>query len=408
MPSGNLFFSRTLDAKCWSWNTAIGQISGAEPMSTARPVATAFTPASGSQLLYVFWPAASGHLQYVTTDGTYTTPTSSAYGLPWSGPYQVGSAAYTDDNAAAAVMPPLDSPADPDQLHVFWQGSNHSGYLYYATMSPAGDWSSPSQIVPTGCEGAYMSLSPSVVSYAPGGGTPTTYVFYQKNGSSGKQQDKVDLQYCAYAGGTWTQSQVPNISYTTPAIEGLTQETYTGIDAATPPAAIVFNGKLYVFYAQDTYQWSETGKSWANLYPVTYSVFDGTTWSDPNRIGSTSTANATSLPYEYSQVPQFVSAAILNEELYVFFMNVGAASAECPPPGGIYYVSTSDGTHWSSLVPTTNVIYVPGGTTSLEDDLGTEVNDSLAAINGALSYVGLPTSDEIRNNVATGVIGVFF
>ncbi|WP_368566210.1 hypothetical protein [Pseudoxanthomonas sp. UTMC 1351] len=408
-PNECLFFSRTLDGKSWSWNTNIDQVNGAPTTSTARPVATAFTPSSGSELLYVFWPTADGgYLEYATTDGTYVTPTSSAYGLPWSGPYQVGSDAHTDDNFAVSVIPPLDSPTDPDQLYAFWQGSNHSGILYYASMSTSGDWSPSSEIMPVGCNGAYMSLSPSVVSYAPEGGTPTTYVFYQKNGSSGKQQGKVDLQYCVYSDGKWTQSQVPNISYTTQAMEGIPQETYTGIDAATPPAAIVFNGKLYVFYIQDTYQWSNENRSWSNLYPVTYSVFDGTTWSDPNRIGPTSTVDQNTSPFTFSQVPQFVSASILNGDLYVFFMNVGAIDVECPPPGSIFYVSTSDGMNWSSPATTTNVVYVPAGMTTLEGNLGTEINDSLADVNGALSFVGLPTSDEIRNSVAAGAIGVFF
>ena len=41
-------------------------------------------------------------------------------------------------------------------------------------------------------------------------------------------------------------------------------------------------------------------------------------------------------------MPQFVSAAIMNETLYVFFMNVGAVSDLCPPPGTIYYVSMAE------------------------------------------------------------------
>ncbi|QSQ26609.1 hypothetical protein JY651_17470 [Pyxidicoccus parkwayensis] len=401
--SGNLFFSRTLDATCWSWNTAINQQAGAPPMSGVRPAAASFTPSSGTELLYVFWPAASGgFINYLTTDGTVVTPSSTAYGMPWASPNQVGSDAYTNDNVAAVVMPPLDTPTGSDQLYVFWQGSNHSGYLYYASMNPSGAWTAPTQIKPAGTQGAYMSLSPSVVTYAPGSGTPQPYVFYQSAGSSGTKGDYTGLYYCVYANGAWTQAEVPNITYTPQAVMGVPQQTYNGIDAGTPPAAIVYDGKLYVFYIQPTYQWSET-KTWSTLYPVTYSVFDGTTWSGPNRIGVTSTVNQNTKPFSFSQVPQFVSAAILNGQLYVYFMNAGAIDASCPPPGVVYYVSFN-GTTWSNPTPTTNVVYVPGGTTTLSNNLGTEINDAATAINDALQYVGLPTMSDLRQAIESKAV----
>jgi hypothetical protein len=113
--------------------------------------------------------------------------------------------------------------------------------------------------------------------------------------------------------------------------------------------------------------------------------------------------NQSATPFSFSQVPQFVSAAILNGQLYVYFMNVGAVNALCPPPGVVYYVSFN-GSTWSSPTPTTNVVYVPGGSTTLSNNLGTEINDAATAITAALQYVGLPTLSDLRNAIESKAV----
>ena len=420
VPSGDLFVSRTLDATNWSWNTAINHagVANVPPSSTTQPVIATFTPTGSSELIYVFWPDTSGgYIQYVTTDGAYATPSSSAYGLPWSTPHQAGTDFYTNDNLGVVAMPPLDSPSDPEQLYVFWQGTKHDGFLFYATMSPAGEWSSATEIVPVGCTSSskFMSLSPSPISYAPAGGTPQPYVFYQRAGSSGKIGDSIALEYCVYASGTWTQYEVPNIASTIYSVWGgvtfAPPQTVTGIDAGTPPRAITFNDLLYVFYITKTGGYTEdsSGKPVPyTIYPVSYSTFDGTTWSGIHTIASTAPYQKEQNDIATTYIAQYAYPAVLNDTLYVFFMSAPTGGSSIDPPGVIYYTCTTDGSHWSSPQPTTNVIYVPGGTITLEDNLGTEINDSLDAVNGALSYVGLPTTDEVRNNVAAGVIGIFF
>ncbi|AZC31299.1 hypothetical protein PUP68_17645 [Pseudomonas chlororaphis] len=410
-----LFFSRTFDVKCWSWNTVIAEAAAASvsPSSSVLPIAATFpsSDSSGDELLYVFWPAATGgYIQYTTTDGTYASPssTNSAYGLQWSSPSQISSDIYTNDNVAVVAMPPLDFPSDPNQLYVFWQGSNHSGFLYYASMSPSGSWSSVNEVVPAGSNAdRFMSLSPSAVSFASGSGTAQPYVFYQAAGSSGAVGgDAVALQYCTYANGTWTQYPVPNISSTIISewhgIQMADPQTINGIDPGTPPRAIVFNDTLYVFYVTKTggYTGDSSGKGtpYTN-FPVSFSTYDGTTWSGLNTIGSTATFQTQTngvVPYF---VAQFVYPVEFNGVLYVFFMSSPSwgSTPSVNPPGVIYYTSTSDGSNWSSPQPTTNVVYVPATTTTIQSSTGTEINDTLAAVNGALAFVGLPTTGDIRN-----------
>ena len=251
-----------------------------------------------------------------------------------------------------------------------------------------------------------MTQSPSVVSYAPKGATAQAYVFYQKNGSSGSQSDRPNtyLEYCVYSGGEWSQSQVP-VSDTTPSTTttGLqvSQTTFHGIDSATPPQAIVFNGELYVFYIQQTTEWSENNHEWVNLRPVSYSKYDGASWSSPVNIFSTAPCNSNSMPIVWPQVAQFVYPVVSYGILYVYYMNVGGPNETSVPPGGIYYISTANGNSWSSPAATTNVLYVPGGSTTLST--GTEINDTLAAVNGALQFIGLPTTSDIRNDTAKGM-----
>ncbi|WP_144169963.1 hypothetical protein [Pseudomonas sp. Kh13] len=410
-----LFFSRTFDVKCWSWNTIIAEAAAASvsPSSSVLPIAATFpsSDSSGDDLLYVFWPAATGgYIQYTTTDGTYATPssTSSVYGLQWLSPSQISSDICTNDNVAVVAMPPLDSASDPNQLYVFWQGSNHSGLLYYASMSPSGSWSSVKEVVPKGSNtDGFMSLSPSAVSFASGSGTAQPYIFYQAAGSSGAiGGDAVALQYCTYANSTWTQYTVPNISTTIisewDGIQMADPQTINGIDPGTPPRAIVFNGTLYVFYITKTggYTRDSSGKGapYTN-FPVSFSTYDGTTWSGLNTIGSTATFQTQTNGVVPNFVAQFVYPVEFNGVLYVFFMSSPSwgSTPSVNPPGVIYYTSTSDGSNWSSPQPTTNVVYVPATTTTIQSSTGTEINDTLAAVNGALAFVGLPTTEDIRN-----------
>ncbi|OLF53677.1 hypothetical protein [Pseudomonas chlororaphis] len=411
-PNGDLFFSRTLDALSWSWNTGINQAAG-EQASWAMPVATAFAQPGGSELLYVFWIDSGDNIRYVTTDGTYVTPSSSAYGLPWSGPNNIIGGATS--NLAVVAMPPLDSPGDPDQLYVFGQTEGH---IYYVPMNASGEWVGGISVVPSGCnaQDAYMSLSPSVAYYAPEGGTPQPYVFYQQAGSSTTVGKQIGLSYCVYDQGAWTQNSVPNISTTvTGYMDGIAQSpiTYTGIDAGTPPRAIVFNDKLYVFYVTKNggYGESNSGK-WSayTTFPVSFSTFDGTSWSGLNTIGSTQGTTRQENDITANCYAQFVYPVVFNETLYLFYMS-GPGNGFSPPvdpPGSIYLTSTSDGANWTDPQPTTNVVYVPGGSTTVENQTGTEINDTLTAVNGALSFVGLPTTSDIRDSIASGVIGVFF
>ncbi|UVK96940.1 hypothetical protein [Pseudomonas sp. B21-048] len=403
--TGSPFYCHTPDSKCWTWNTGITPSGeGATILPNAVPMATAFSSSATGNLLYVFWPDSTNQIRYVTTDGTYYAPSSSAYGLEWSG-LQTISGATTMSNVSVASMPPLDSAGDPDQLYVFWQGNDSAGVLYYSMMGSSG-WSAPSQIIPAGCSIPFMTQSPSVVSYAPEGATAQAYVFYQKNGSSGSQSDRPNtyLEYCVYSGGEWSQSQVP-VSYTTPSTTttGLqvSQTTFHGIDSATPPQAIVFNGELYVFYIQQTTEWSENNHEWVNLRPVSYSKYDGASWSSPVNIFSTAPCNSNSMPIVWPQVAQFVYPVVSDGILYVYYMNVGGPNETSVPPGGIYYISTANGNSWSSPAATTNVLYVPGGSTTLST--GTEINDTLAAVNGALQFIGLPTTSDIRNDIAKGM-----
>jgi len=410
-----LFFSRTFDVKCWSWNTVISEaaVASVSPSSSVLPIAATFpsSDASGDELLYVFWPAATGGcIQYTTTDGTYATPssTSSVYGLQWSSPAQISSDICTNDNVAVVAMPPLGSASDPDQLYVFWQGSNHSGFLYYASMSPSGSWSSLKEVAPKGSNtDGFMSLSPSAVSFASGSGTAQPYVFYQAEGSSGSiGGDAVALQYCTYANSMWTQYTVPNISSTIisewDGIQMADPQTINGIDPGTPPRAIVFNGTLYVFYITKTggYTRDSSGKGapYTN-FPVSFSTYDGTNWSGLNTIGSTATFQTETNGVVPDFVAQFVYPVEFNGVLYVFFMSSPSwgSTPSVNPPGVIYYISTSDGSNWSSPQPTTNVVYVPATTTTIQSSTGTEINDTLAAVNGALAFVGLPTTGDIRN-----------
>ena len=143
---------------------------------------------------------------------------------------------------------------------------------------------------------------------------------------------------------------------------------------------------------------------------MSYSPFDGTSWSGLNTIGSTVTVVRQTNNATCNYYAQLVYPAIFNDTLYLFFMS-GAANGFTPavdPPGAIYYTSTSDGSNWSTPQPTTNVVYVPGGSTTISDQLGTEINDTVSAVNGALQFVGLPTSSDISKNIAAAAIGVFF
>jgi len=365
-------------------------------------------------MLYVFYVDTNGHISYVMTDGAYNSSSSStpAYGLSWlpsqtimtpvdSGP------AYAQCSPGIIVMPPLDSPGDPDQLYVFWQGAGNSGELYYATLGTTSGWSEATQIVPAGCSAgqAIMSQSPSAVVYAPEGSSSSqVYVFYQQSGSSGKPGSYIGLGYCVYYAGAWNSSQVPNISYTSPSERyGLEAEVYTydGIDAGTPPQAIVFNGLLYVFYVAPTTETLTGYDNWSIVSTVAYSTFNGSSWSSPQYILSTA-------PADGSIFPRFVYPVVYNDTLYIYFMN-DVAYSDAVIPGGVYWISTSDGSNWSSPVATTNLVYVPGGMTTVsESNLGTDINNTISAADYMLQMMGLPQLSDISTNVTKAVIGAFF
>jgi hypothetical protein len=387
-PTGYLWYTDTFDGTCWKWNTkitsTITQVVDAPSPVVFPPPSSMPGSSSTSSSLYAFYSNANGHVCYVSNNGATWQDEQMLLVSSDSDP------AYAQDTPCAIAMPPLGSPSDPAQLFVFWQGSGNSGKLFYSTQTASG-WSGAAQVLPTGMSTseAIMSLSPSVVTYqAPGATAPQVYVFYEDEGSTGSDTAYIPLMYSTYANGVWTESQVPNITWTTPSVvNGLKvqSETWTGIFQSTAPRAIVFDGLLYVFYIAPT-SIDET-ISWTQLAPIAYSTFDGTSWTGPKYLNDTQTSTCE---------PEFVSPVIFNGTLYVYFWNSNTA-------GALYYISTSNGTNWSAVTPATNVTYVPSGGapfgSALLADETTAWNpkDLWSEGNDFLQFCGLNTLGEIIN-----------
>ena len=133
---------------------------------------------------------------------------------------------------------------------------------------------------------------------------------------------------------------------------------------------------------------------------VAYSTFNGSSWSSPHYIVSTA-------PTNLAIVPRFVYPVVYNGTLYIYFMN--DTSSDAVIPGGIYWIATSDGSTWSSPVPTTNLVYIPGGMmTVAESNVGSDINTTKDEVNYMLQMMGLPELSEIRQKTVKKAIGAFF
>lgn len=291
--SGELWFSRSMNVTAWSVNVCIAGDGSTSGVMSQSPAGVVF-----DDWLYAFYQTggadATGMLAYCRTSGAGWARANLYYNS-----YAPGTTYMSNTPSAVAF---------DDKIYVFYQGSGGNGQLWYSALgssllSGSDEYGIPMVQVP----GVSMSQSPAAVVF-----DGTLYVFYQGGGNN------QTIEYCSSTDGSnWTV--------------GASSKDLSGSDTyyseTTSPAAVVFNGKIYLFY-------SEGGTSNANVNGnhIGYCTFDGTNWS-----GSSSfSALILSSPW----------AAVANNQLYVFYREVSSSSVF----GGnqLWYSVSSNGSDWST------------------------------------------------------------
>jgi hypothetical protein len=200
-----------------------------------------------------------------------------------------------------------------NDLYVFFQGGGGDGYMYYLVNS-SGQWSSS----PTSLSGVRMSASAAPVVF-----NNDLYVVHQ--GVS----DKGQIWYSVLSNGQWQGDQeIPSLQATGAA--GAYYNYVGGVgDEGDSPAAVVFNGNLYVFYLASY-----------DTVTICYVSFDGTSWQGA-RVASNSATNQplTSNP---------ISAFVYGGAMYIVWQESDTGGTTIGVgTGQLYYASTTDGVNWS-------------------------------------------------------------
>ena len=182
------------------------------------------------------------------------------------------------------------------KLWVFYQGGGLSGQINYSQSTDGSSWSAKAQVPDAG-----MSASPTAVVF-----DQQLYVFYIGKGNASS------IWYSVLdANGNWGSStQVNSISYA---------------DPYAAPSAVLFDGKLYLFYI-------------GTNYAINYTTLSNGQWSSPVTLNNSSSGYGTEC------IGTVVYDNGSGAQLYCFFQ--GSAS------GIIYFMSASDPSsagNWSAI-----------------------------------------------------------
>lgn len=284
---------------CTVWNgtsvTAMYALNDGNPLMSCTPGPVVF-----NDELYVFYqgPGANGRLYYMV----------SSDGLNWGSQQQVPGAGLTDSPSAVVFN---------GKLYVFYQGEGNSDWLWYSVFDGS-SWSSSMGVPDTG-----LYYAPSAVVF-----NDKLYVFV-RGWSTGED---ADMLWCNTStnGTNWNGSFAP--------VMGAEE---SNCFTAESPAAVVFNGKLYVFSGdydspnQLQYITSSNGSDWSQQYWV----------ASP----STSSENAPS-------ISAWPAAAVFGDTLYVLFQSSDTT-------GRLGVATSTDGSDWSiPPQPATDSAQYPFGT----------------------------------------------
>ncbi|WP_347905985.1 hypothetical protein [Pseudomonas purpurea] len=253
----------------------------------------------------------------------------------WSTPAQLQ--AYSGGSSGITGTP--GSAVFGTDLYVFYQGGNYSGALRYQTYDGS-NWSTQKTV-----SGAGMSGWPAPVVF-----NNELYVFYEGEGNANA------LWYSVYNGSSWGNSQQVNTN-------GVSYSNSTGNSwgGSTGPAAIVYNGTLYVFYL-------------GNGGCIFYNSFGNTNTGAPMQLFSGQLGPETFITAMCAVAVVVCDDSSGTPQLYCVYQSTTEnATQGYKPTGDLYYVGTSDpasASSWSapvklgSTVPTPNP---PGGISTLSD-----------------------------------------
>ncbi|MCP1489837.1 hypothetical protein J3D48_006247 [Pseudomonas fluorescens] len=225
----------------------------------------------------------SGTTTLMDNPTVFEIPATSTPSSPASGSTQAPGMPITYSPAVAVCNDGVNN----DKLYLLHQGGNANGQFWYGVYDGA-SWAGDLQVNPQ-----VLSASPSAVNFG-----NVIYSFYNQAGQ---------LWCNGNAGGAavWSpETQIP------------------GITLSGTPSAVVFNNEIYIFY--------QGANNNGQLWYVTYNP--GTSsWASPvwiNCAGGTLMENSP-------------SAVVFNDELYVFYLGVGASWC---------YNTSGDGSTWGGQI----------------------------------------------------------
>jgi hypothetical protein len=311
--NNQLWYTTSTGGEC-SWNLKVNNVYIQE-----SPSAVAFTPSGASSPnLYVFHEgSSSGELWYSTLNGG-----------AWSADVQISGVSNLNSSTSPSAL------VFNGNLYVFYQGGG--GQLYYIVSSNGSSWSVPTQIIPSGYNSGsvFVGNSPSAVVY-----NSEIYVFFE--GPNDNQQIWYVLSSNA---STWTLSTVSNVA-----------EDYS---PTVSPAAIVYNGDLYVFY-------QDGGTSSIATGTLCYNRFNGSSWSSSVQPIADGQNPVNDL---YANIYGSPGPVVYNGQLYLYFGNL-----QCT--GQLWY-AVFNGSSWSAIsqVGVQGALAVPSGS-NLGQNIGGAITD---------------------------------